>query len=73
MLSKSHDFFVMNIFECRAECKNHNSTFKVFMVLNAELNVDFIAPYARCMFSNAQLNVEPIVRYLNCVLFRMQS
>ena len=61
------------VFEYRAECRTHSSVFKVYIILNAKLNVDLTARYSTCMFSNAELNVEPIARYSKCVLFLMQS
>ena len=60
-------------FECRAEFWTNSSIFKVYIVSNAELNVDLIAWYSGWIFSNAELNVEPMAPYSNCVLFWMQS
>ena len=57
------------VFECRAECLSHSSIFKVYICLNADLNVELTARYSKRMFSNAELDVEPIARYSNCVLF----
>ena len=60
---RSHgSMFYMNIFECSAECRTMSSIFKVFMVLNPELNIDPTARYSRLAFSNAKTNVDPIAR-----------
>ena len=62
----------MYVFECRAECRTHNSIFKVCFILNAEPNVELTARYSWCMFfrmqswmSNPQLDIQ-IVYYFEC-------
>ena len=60
---RSHrSMFYINIFECSAACRTQDSIFKVFMVLNPELNIDPTARYSRLVFSNAKTNVDPIAR-----------
>ena len=54
--------FYINIFECSAECRTQGSIFKVFMVLNPELNIDPTARYSRLVFLNAKTNVDLIAR-----------
>ena len=64
---------MMNVFDCRVECRSHCSIFKLCIILNAELNIDPTARNSRWMFSNAELNVEPIARYLKCYCFECRA
>ena len=52
---RSHrSMFYMNIFECSAECRTQSSIFKVFMVLNPELNIDPTARYPILVFQKCK-------------------